>query len=225
MQADTLVTDAVQLLILDRKSGVQFARSTSGSIARCWQQSGRRQHVLVVPRIRTRALPALTRADGSERLTAMLRIDLAGHDVDTHSKHVLDRIAELLAAGREFAVAPRWTGEAIIAAFQNPPAAAESALSVAAAMKTADDLRIAAHYGIARLRVDPFGAAPFLAGAAASLPTQIVLSTPGGAIHVSENFAAALCTGPAEGRPRVEHVGELPSDGAGSPIRLYSLKR
>jgi tetratricopeptide (TPR) repeat protein len=225
MQADTLVTDAVQVLILDRKSGVRFAGSTSGSIARCWEQSGRRQHVLVVPRIRNRASPALARADGSERLTAMLRIDLSGQGGDAYSKHTLHRIAEVLATGGEFAVPPRWTGEAIIAAYQTPSAAAESALSVAAAMKSADDLRIAAHYGIARLRDDPFGAAPFLAGPAASLSAQIIMSTPGGAIHVSENFAAALCAGPAEGRPRVEHVGELASDGAGGPIRLYSLKR
>jgi len=53
---------------------------------------------------------------------------------------------------------------------------------------------------------------------------QIVRSTPSGAIHVTEDFAAALYAGAAGKHLRTEYVGELPSDEYPDPVRLFSLK-
>jgi hypothetical protein len=222
MQAEMLMTEAVQLLILDRKTGAQSAKSASGAIARAWRESGRRQHVLTMPRLKRNAR-APRRAERTERLAAMLRIDGGGMGADEFAKHVLPRVAQILAASPGPAVAPRWTGEAVVAAFDTPAAAAEAALALAVSLKNRAELRIAGAYGIARLAEDPFGGKPFLAGGAAGMPAQILLSTADSAIHVTEDFAAALCAGPAAGRPRVEFIGEMPADG--DPIRLFSLKR
>jgi hypothetical protein len=71
---------------------------------------------------------------------------------------------------------------------------------------------------------DPFASRPYLAGAAVSLPARIMLSTPLGAIHVSEDFAAALCATTGKTRPRSEYIGELPASGPGDPLRLFSIK-
>jgi hypothetical protein len=51
-----------------------------------------------------------------------------------------------------------------------------------------------------------------------------MLSTPLGAIHVSEDFAAALCATTGKTRPRSEYIGELPASGPGDPLRLFSIK-
>ncbi|HEY8696082.1 MAG TPA: hypothetical protein VIM02_00565, partial [Rhizomicrobium sp.] len=87
------------------------------------------------------------------------------------------------------------------------------------------ELRIAGHYGIAERARDPFGQGAMLIGPATELPRAIALSTPAGAIHVSEDFAAALQAGPAAGRPHCELVGELPGEELDNPIRLFSLRR
>jgi hypothetical protein len=226
MQADTLMTEAVQLLILDRKTGTQSAKSVSGAIARSWLESGRRQHVLTVPRLRTREeTRGPGRANKAERLAALLRIDPSRAGADEVTKYLLPHIARTLAARPTRAAAPRWTGEAVVAAFDSPTAAAEAALSIAATVKDRAQLRIAGDYGIARVVADPFGGAPFLTGAAAETPAKILLSTPDSAIHVTEDFAAALCAGPAAGRPHVEFIGEVPVNETGSLARLFSLKR
>jgi tetratricopeptide (TPR) repeat protein len=226
MQAETLMTEAVQLLILDRKTGTQPAKSVSGTIARTWRESGRRQHVLTVPRLRTRdTTQAPARSNRAERLAALLRIDPSRAGADQVTKYLLPHIARTLAARPARATTPRWTGEAVVAAFDSPTAAAEAALSIAATVKDRAQLRIAGDYGIARLVVDPFDGKPFLTGAAAETPTKILLSTPDSAIHVTEDFAAALCAGPAAGRPHVEFIGEVPVDETGFLTRLFSLKR
>jgi hypothetical protein len=126
-------------------------------------------------------------------------------------------------AGRQL-TPPRWTGEALVATFENPRDAAETALFAADSLRHLDHFRIAAHYGVVRLTDDPFSASQFAAGAAAMIPARILLSTPDSAILISEDFAAVLCAGPAIGRPHVEHVGDLP-EGETNSIRLFSLKR
>lgn len=226
MQAEMLMSEAVQLLILDRKTGMQSAKSASGAIARAWSDSGRRQFLLAAPRLRAQdATQAQKRADKSEQLLAVLRIDLIQAGSDDCFRRVLPRVAKVLTSDAQPTIAPRWTGEAVIAAFDTPTAAAEAALKIGETVECAAQLRIGGDYGIARLEKDPFGPAPFVSGTAAATPTQIILSTPGSAVHVTEDFAAALCAGPSAGRPRVEFIGELPMDAGYPSIRLFSLKR
>ncbi|HEY3637036.1 MAG TPA: TRAFs-binding domain-containing protein [Rhizomicrobium sp.] len=226
MQAEILMTEAVQLVITDRTSGKRFAESATGANALVWRQSARRQYILTAPRVRRRALPATQkRPEKEERLAAFLRIDLSGTSATILLERILPRLAEIFAATRPQFVPPRWTGEALIAVFQSAADAAEISLLVARALKGHEGFRIAAHFGIARLADDPFSAQQFVVGPAALMPARILLSTPAGAVHASEDFAAVLCAGPANKRPRVEYIGDLPSENSGSrPVRLFSLK-
>jgi len=226
MQAEFLMTEAVQLLILERKSGHLSAETASGASAKVWKKSGRRQYVLIAPRARTEGVPAARKRPAKwERLTALLRIELPGTSTDDLSAGVLSQVAEIFHSAGPQLVCPRWTGEAVTAAIENPAEAAQIALSVAANLRRFEHFRIAAHYGIARLADDPFSATRFAAGAAAAIPARILLSTPASAIHASEDFAAILCAGPAAGRPRVEYIGDLPAESGENSVRLFSLKR
>ncbi|HTT84813.1 MAG TPA: tetratricopeptide repeat-containing protein [Rhizomicrobium sp.] len=225
MQAETLMTEAVQLLILDRKAEPQSMRSASGAIARAWRYGGRRQHILTAPRLREPALaPLRRRLDRSERLVAVLRIDPSHTPADQVFKHILPRTAKIVTSNGERPIAPYWTGEAVIAAFDTPAVAADAALEISVALGNSARLRICGDYGVVRIVPNPFGGTPFLAGAPAATPGQIAPSTPDGAIHITEDFAAALCAGAAGGRPRVEFIGELPAR-METPIRLFSLRR
>jgi hypothetical protein len=111
-----------------------------------------------------------------------------------------------------------------VASFAEPVDAARAAIAAAATFNGGENIRIAGHYGIVHPAKDPFAARPFLAGPAAALPATILLSTPLGAIHVSEDFAAALYATTGEERPRSEYIGELPASGPGEPLRLFSIK-
>ncbi len=133
-------------------------------------------------------------------------------------------MAKILASSGALSLIPHWTGEAVIAAFDTPAAAAEAALAISAAIGNLAGLRIGGDYGVVRVASNPFGGPLLLTGAAATMPAQIVHSTPDSAIHVTEDFAAALCAGAVTNRPRVEFIGELTS-GAETPTRLFSIRR
>jgi class 3 adenylate cyclase len=155
----------------------------------------------------------------------VLRIEFAQFGAVAQSKTVLPRLAKLFSSEDKLVVPARWTGDAVIVGFPTALAAAKSALSVASALRKRMAIRCSAHYGMARVGTDPFAGTPFLFGPAAEWPSKIAYSTPPGAIHVSEDFAAALCAGRASGRPRVEFIGELPNERSGETVKLYSLKR
>ncbi len=215
MQAQVLATEAVQLLILDGKTG------DSGWIAALWKRSGRKQQVIAAPRVRSRGKTRARSAGERQCLAVMLRIDGAA----ALSTDVVRKLARVLSAAPKPLVQPRWTGEAVLVAFESTTAAARAALAVREALGETTELRIAGHYGIAERVKDPFGQGTILIGSAAELPRMIALSTPAGAIHVSEDFAAALHAGPAAGRPHCELVGELPDEQLDNPMRLFSLRR
>ena len=218
MRARMLMTEAVQLLILDR-AAVQGS-SGSDRIGAIWNESGRRQFVLAAPRIRARnAKPALANNAGFE-LAALMRIDLPESGGSTET---LGQLAGTLASGPTSLLAPRWTGEAVLVAYDNPAAATDAALSVAHMLAGCADLRIAGHYGLVRRAENPFGGEPILTGAASALPGRMIHSTPSGAIHVTEDFAAALCAGSSSAR--FEFVGELPGSDIVDPTKLFSLCR
>jgi hypothetical protein len=222
MQAGQTMTEAVQLLILDRNE----AATSSGSdrIGAIWLKSGRRQIVLAAPRLRGQAKksPFEIAAAGDVCLAAMLRIDLS-ESGESFPAAALSRLAGALAAGPKPSVAPRWTGEAVVVAYESAAAAADAALSAARALGEAANARIAGHYGLVQRIGDPFGGAPFLGGDASALPSRMIFSTPSGAVHVTEDFASAFrAESPAW---RLELVGELPAADIDDPIRLYSLHR
>lgn len=209
MQADTLLTDAVQLLILDPEASYEIAGR--------WTQSGRRQHMLTAARAPSQQ-SELTDAAWS-RIAAMLRLVLpASGDL------LLPRLAEALAGRTGQLLPPRLVDDdTVTCAFISAEAAADAALGAAEALGGLAELRVAGHYGLVELAPDPFGSGHYLRGAEARLPTEMIASTPPGAIHVSENFAASLCSGRRHEDKRVEFVGELAA--VEDALRLYSLKR
>ena len=223
MQAEALMTEPVQLLVLDKKTPLTNPVGSSGWIGALWKESGRRQLLLSAPRTAAdgRAERSPTKRD---TLAAKLRIEVSGADTDRLATAVLPQLARILTKDLRGFVSCRWTGEAFVAAFENPGAAARAGLSALTEIDTPSLLRIAGHYGIMRRANDPFTAEPILLGPPVPELIRIAASTPAGAIHVSEDFAAALCAGKAEGRPRIEYVGES-EQASGEPVQLYSLKR
>jgi hypothetical protein len=224
MQAETLTTEAVQLLILE--SGDRFEDlGLSGAIGKAWRNAGHRQHVLTARRAGARAGGARRQSHGkrAERLAAILRLD-PGSLGKGWATGELARLKKILSAAEGQIAPPLWTGEAVVAGFAEPFAAAKAAIAAAAMFKNGQTIRIAGHYGVVQMAKDPFASRPYLAGAAVSLPARIMLSTPLGAIHVSEDFAAALCATTGKTRPRSEYIGELPASGPGDPLRLFSIK-
>lgn len=217
MQARTLASEAVQLLILDHSRPEADVGGVSAWISAVWTAVGRREHVLSAPRTR-----AAGRRDGEAShddhilLAAMLSVGLDGGGPAT-----IEALAEAVQAGPTPMLPPRWAGTGLALAFETPAKAAKAALHLSAALEGA---RIGGHYGLARRTADPFGGPPLLLDAAAGLPAQILASVPPQAIHVSEDFACALHAAQAGDRPRTEYVGDLPGDDVGAETRLFSLR-
>jgi len=226
MHADTLTSEAVQLLILEKTADGSKPAGVSASAGATWRAGGRRQHVIAAPRVRI-AKGALAVRPGRPSqlcLAAILRIDLASADPEAVAD-ILPKLARALSAQPGPMIAPRWTGEEIVTAYDTVAQAAHAALSAAQVLKSTPGSRIAGHYALGERTADPFGGEQILSGAEARTVREILRSTPFFSVHVSEDFAAALFSGPAAGRPRVEHVGELPSDKIEPhPMRLYSLR-
>jgi hypothetical protein len=224
MQANVLMTEAVQIVICDKTAPAGRAAGGTAWIAAMWKKSGRRQHTIAAPRFGSRDAMATRAAVKSVpvALMAMLRIDVSG--AGRLPAHALPLLARTLAKGPKPAIAPRWTGEAVLAAYAATAPAARAAVAAAAVLADVPGVRIAGHYAIAQRTDDPFGGPPYLAGLAAAMLIQMVASTPSGAVHVTEDFAAALNAGSDRGRPRTEYVGDLPVERIADPFRLYSLK-
>jgi hypothetical protein len=227
MQAQTLMSEAVQLLILDRREP-ETGPEMGGSawIGDTWRHAGRRQQVLIAPRARGRAGREPVVAEGPAMLTAMLCVDLSGvGDLDRLIDQATPALARAIDAGPVPLGLPRWAGEAVCLAYASPTEASEAALGILEALASTGAVRIGGAYGLARRAHDPFGGAPLWLGPAARLPGQVAASVPPGAVHVTEDFAAALHAARPNGHPRTEYVGDLPPDDVADEIRLFSLKR
>ncbi len=211
MHAEILTTEAIQLLILD--AGEAGDAGVSGSIGQAWIGSGRRQRLLRSPRGRSARRGAPAAPPDPACLAALIEIQA---DAET-----LPRLAEAIAAGPAPMAAPRWSHGALSVAFARPAEAARAALHIAASLN--GRARIAGHYGIVHRVEDPFGGPPLLLGPAAMTPASILASVPEGAVHVTQDFAAALHAAGAPGA-RTELVGELPGGDADSALKLYSLQ-
>jgi hypothetical protein len=156
-------------------------------------------------------------ADGM--LAAMLTVALDGDGNGRDETGALDRIGGVLVdAARPLTAVV--AGQALHLAFADPAGAARAAALIFAAFPP-DAGRIAAHYGVARQIEGPFGGPPALVGAAAGVAPDMLASTPSGAIHLSETFAAALHGWTAITAGETPYVGELSRDGGS--IALYAL--
>jgi hypothetical protein len=217
MNAAKLMSEAVQLLILDSPAKSASASAAAGSV---WRNGGRRQHVIPAARARSRA-PVKPEKTSRTRLAALLRIDPGSAAEEAVSPW--PRLARALAALPKPMVKPRWTGEELFLAYDTVSKAADAALAAAVVLKRSPRARIAGHYALVETIDDPFGGAPLL-GASSPVLREILNTAPPLAAYVSEDFAAALHAGRAEKRPRVELVGEA-TPRAGEPIKLYSLRR
>jgi len=220
MQADTLMTEALQLLIVDQDASAKPAGG-SGWIGETWENGGRRQHVLPAQRVLPPKPVLASVADPSDCLAAMLRIELGAETVS----EALANLAHILAQAPQPVVPPRWTGEALLVAFDTTSQAAEVALLAAQTLGDAQALRIAGHYAPARRASDPFSGSSFLVGRAPAQLAAIAGTTPSGAIHVSEDFAATLHINSRVIGRRTEYVGELPETDREEPLQLFCLKR
>ncbi len=221
MQADMLQTEAIQLAVLATKSMKTADPSCSAWMASRWRESGRRGHIV---RVHGSGGSTKTRrpSTGHACLAAMLRIGLP--DVATEKgMRLLQMLASRLARSDQAPfVGPRWTGESITLVYRNATEAAEAIFLALRSPGLSEEIRVAGHYGIAYRLLDPFSRSYFVAGDAAELPSQILRSTPVGAIHVSEDFAAALHVAPT--KHHLELVGELPGRSPEQTIRLFSLQ-
>ncbi|WP_332658743.1 tetratricopeptide repeat-containing protein [Brevundimonas sp.] len=219
MKAASLASEAVQLLLTDPES----ATSATSLIGGQWRRSGRRQAQLDLPRPpaadgRARSLPERPR-DGV--LAAMLAVSLderTGGDV----RAALARVAEMLAGASTPLATPAFVANVLHLAFPDPAAAADAANLISREFGS-DAPRIAGHYGVAQLARSPFGDGPMLFGSGAGLTSDLLVSTPAGAIHVTESFAAALNGWTPMTGGECPYVGEL--SGAGETIPLYALTR
>lgn len=217
MKAASLASEAVQLLLVDPDA----ATGATAWIGEHWRRSGRRQTQLDVARPTALAgeMKALPDGPGDGVLAAMLAVALVGDANGQGEISLLDRIGEALAG----AARPRAAvvaGEALHLAFADPAQAAEAAALIAGVF-TSDTGRIAGHYGVARLVGGPFGGPPALIGPATGVAPDMLASTPAGAIHLSETFAAALHGWTSVAAGETPYVGELSR--GGETIGLYAL--
>jgi len=215
MHARLLTTEAIQLLLFGPRDKAR-RKTASGSIGEIWKRSGRRQQVMTAGgrNVAGHYSKELAQTQ-SGCLAAVLCIQA---DAAERQPHVLRHIAKILSGGKAL-LRPRWNGDSVLAAFSTAGAAADRALAIASAMRGA--VRIGGHYSVVRTLPDPFGTGQLLAGASARVAQEIAGSAPDSAIHVSENFAAALFAASAK-PPRIENLGELPAE-TGRAIGLFAL--
>ena len=136
----------------------------------------------------------------------------------------LDRIGRELAGLAAPLTPPVVAGQTLHLAFADPARAAEAAGRVAGTFGAGAG-RIAAHYGVAQWAEVPFGGPRALTGPAAGVAPDILASTPAGATHVSEAFAAALHIWTSVVAGDTACVGELPGPGEAIPLYAFTPAR
>lgn len=218
MKAASLSSEAVQLLLIHPDT----ATGATALIGEQWRRSGRRQIIVEAPRSETFAggPKPLPGGPGDGVVAAMLAIAL--EDEGGGDPEVLNRLAQALSGAASPLAAPVVAGQALHMAFSDPAAAAQAAGRIAVTLGSAAG-GIAAHYGVARLVESPFGGQDLLIGAVTAIAPDMLASTPAGAVHLSESFAAALHCWTHVGTGETPYVGELPR--GGGVIQLYALTR
>lgn len=220
MKAASLASEAVQLLLADPER----AASATSLIGAHWRRGGRRQTPLDLPLTVGAEHPGRSLPDRPEDgvIAAMLVVGLTGEGGDAGGSTALERAAGALAGGPAPLTAPLVAGNALHLAYADPAEAADAADLISAAFAS-DPIPIAGHYGVVRMVENPFGRAAVLAGSATAVASDLLASTPAGAIHVSESFAAALHGWTRLACGECSYVGELSR--GGEAISLYAVTR
>jgi hypothetical protein len=222
MQADALLTEAVQILVIDPDADGSQAGSSSW-VGALWAGSGRRQWLVDA----RRDSPA---ADSSRHksqpqalgLVAGLPVELPDAQLAGPADSTLARLSEVLATGPEPLVPPRWTGTSILVAYDRPQDVVAAARLAALALP--GRVRIAGAYGIAKRQVDPFDSSPILVGPYIGELDRIAHCRAPGIFLVGADFAAALCARSAPGTYLAEYTGELASTPEGASGGLYAIR-
>lgn len=224
LQAAALCTEPVQLLVLDG-TGLDPEAGASAAIGAAWADTGRRGQVLIHPRAARTPTAALRPPPAEDEPAALLAIELpAEGPAGGAVTDLLARLARIVAQGPTPRAPPRWFGRRIGLAYDRPAEAATVALAILALGTDHLVLAIAGHYGVARRGADPFSGAPVLLGPPLDLAADLLAATPPNAIHLTEDFAAALHAAGWSGAGRTERVGELPGGDVQNPVGLYSLR-
>lgn len=224
MHARALASEAVQLLILDSHTPDPGEAGGTAWVGAAWRATGRRQAVVLASRVKA---PEPMPAAPSAMLAAILLIELSSDADDTLTgaeqlaQAALPALRRLIEDGPAQIIPTSWRGRSVQLVYATAAQAAQVALAVVAALNGLATARIAGAYGLARL--EPV-APPLLLGPVTAQPATILASTPPGAVHLTETFAAALQIGPAGGRSRIEYVGDLAGPDFEKPVRLFSLK-
>lgn len=220
MKAASLASEAVQLLLADPDR----AASATSLIGAHWRRGGRRQMQLDLPLTVGAEHPdrSLPERPDNGVIAAMLVVGLKGEGRDADGPTALERAAGALTGGPTPLTAPVFAGNALHLAYADPLEAADAADRLNATF-TSDPVPIAGHYGVVRMAENPFGGPAVLAGSASVVASDLLASTPAGAIHVSESFAAALHSWTHLASGECPYIGELSA--AGETISVYALTR
>lgn len=221
MNAAAIASEPVQLLLVraDAETGA------TAEIGEHWRRSGRRQAFLNVPGRSEAAGRVKSLPDGPDdgTLAAMLAIgfdSLGAAGASPLPTRTLDCIGAALAGAARPMTSPVVGGDTLHLAFASPTEAARAADLICEAC-SGDEVRVAGHYGVARLVESPFGPERALIGPAAALAPDILASVPIGAAHLSETLAAALNGWTAVAAGETTYVGDLTR--GGEVIALYAL--
>ena len=222
MQADTLCTQALQLVVLDESASPITGPGSSGWTARIWRGNGRRQYELTAPRTAKARTTADLVEDEQLDLAAVLLIECRERDTLYFSERILPVIGEVAKRYPIFTVCA--TANDVIIALDDPLAASEMVFEFRRAMQGASDVSVGAHYGVFKEANDPFSGKILLAGQNAWLAEEVLLSTPPGAFYATEDFAAAVSARTAKHNIAAEFVGELPGRFDGEATRLFAMR-
>jgi class 3 adenylate cyclase/tetratricopeptide (TPR) repeat protein len=235
--ADSLATDAVQILMAPSGSGHHTEQSRI-----TWQEFGPSRKTLVLDAQVEGAVdprsPTLNLAEDRRRLAAMVFADFSGfgqlddRQVATVVSQIMPGLADVLhSCGAGLMHLNSW-GDGIFAMFDTVKIAGEAAISMQRRIQSFDfaelglpatlALRVGGHYGpvsfakdVLTERQSPFGSQ--IAYAARIEPIAIP-----GSILVSEAFAARLAISPVD-HIGVSYIGRYQLKGMPRRVRLFAL--
>jgi hypothetical protein len=203
--------------------------------AKTWDEPVARQQ-----RATPDAVRRLARRDEARIVRAMLFADITGFSQVTDEGTLIfaDRVfgafATALKPHRSHLLGRRTWGDALFLVFPDATTAASCALDLQDAMASIDlvaeglpehlALRLGGHLGPVFRYHDPIINAPDFTGSHVSRTARIEPVTPGGAVYVTEPFAAALVLA---GRDDVtcDYVGHVPMAKNYGRLRMYRLRR
>ena len=240
LQAQTLATEAVQLLVWDNQA--PLAEAGTARDAFLWNKNGRRQIIVPYPIERKNITPCLNTAflDEKRGLKAMLFADVRGFGAlsDTMVPVFLDKVmspiaARLKAVGHKIEHVNTW-GDGLFLVFDGVEEAADAAIELQNCFHNCDleaaglpeflALRVGGHYGPVYEKKDPFLERMGVFGNEVSYAARIEPLTVPGSIYISEAFACSLAVNAAD-KFRSESVGTMNPRKGSEPIKLFSLRK